>query len=155
VSDVQAIGILIGINKPLAESGMKSRRCDLTRGFIMRRPAIIGACRLATTSSIIMLLASAAQAQEASDVDRYYGPHMMWCGGGGYGMIFGPLFMIMGLAAVIALVVLLARRAGGPLNGPYATLPTPRTALDILKERFARGEIDKDEYEERRRILGG
>jgi len=29
-----------------------------------------------------------------------------------------------------------------------------RTPLDILRERFARGEIDKDEFEERRRVLG-
>jgi putative membrane protein len=29
------------------------------------------------------------------------------------------------------------------------------TSLDILKERFARGEIDKDEFEERRKVLEG
>jgi putative membrane protein len=30
-----------------------------------------------------------------------------------------------------------------------------RAALDILRERFARGEIDKNEFDERRRVLGG
>jgi putative membrane protein len=29
------------------------------------------------------------------------------------------------------------------------------TPLDILRERFARGEIDKDEFEERRKVLEG
>ena len=66
-------------------------------------------------------------------------------------MIFGPLFMILVLAAVIAVVVLLVRWAGGPWQ---QTPPPSRTPLDILKERFACGEIDKDEFEERRRVLG-
>jgi putative membrane protein len=81
---------------------------------------------------------------------------MMWWGGGGwYAMIFGPLFMILFLAVVIAAVALLVRWLGGPWPG---TMPHPvhpgRTPLDILKERFARGEIDKNEFEERRRVLG-
>ena len=83
-----------------------------------------------------------------------WGPHMMW--GWGYGMIFGPLFMILWLAVVIAVVVLLVRWLGGPWPGttPPHHPPPGRTPLDILKERFARGEIDKNEFEERRRVLG-
>jgi putative membrane protein len=69
-------------------------------------------------------------------------------------MIFGPLFMILVLAVVIAVVVLLVRGLGGPWHGVANYAPPGRTPLDILKERFARGEIDKEEFEERRRVLG-
>lgn len=104
----------------------------------------------------LALAPGAVWAQGASDPDRYaYGPRMMWWGGGGYGMIFGPLFMILVLAVVIAVVVLLVRGLGGPWQGAAPNHPPPgRTPLDILRERFARGEIDKSEYEERRRVLG-
>jgi putative membrane protein len=70
-------------------------------------------------------------------------------------MILGPLFMIFVLAVVIAIVVLLVRWLGGPWQAvaPRQTAPD-RAPLDILKERFARGEIDKAEFEERRRVLG-
>jgi putative membrane protein len=83
------------------------------------------------------------------------GHHMMW-GWGWYGMIFGPLFMILILAVVIAVAVLIVRSLGGPWQGaaPPHYPPPGRTPLDILKERFARGEIDKNEFEERRRVLG-
>ena len=89
-----------------------------------------------------------------------YGGHMMWGGGdwgGGYGMLIGPLFTILILVAVFAAVVLLVRWIGGPGHGAmhhHFASPPPRTPLDILKERFAKGEIDKEEYEERRRVLG-
>ena len=80
---------------------------------------------------------------------------MMW-GGGWYGMIFGPLLMIVVLAVVIAVAVLIVRSLGGPWYGaaPPHYPPPGRSPLDILKERFARGEIDKDEFEDRRRVLG-
>jgi putative membrane protein len=42
-----------------------------------------------------------------------YGPHMMWWGGGWFGMIFGPVLMIVGLAVAIALALVLGRWLGG------------------------------------------
>ena len=83
---------------------------------------------------------------------EFYGPHMMW--GGWYGMFFGPLMMIAFIAAVVILVVLAVRWLGGSGHGATPHTPPPvKTPIDILKERFARGEIDKDEFEERRRLL--
>ena len=108
----------------------------------------------ATVASIAFapVLASAAE----TPAEPYgWGPQMMW-GWGWYGMIFGPLFMILVLAVTVAVIVLLVRWLAGPWQGaapPHFGSPG-RRAIDILKERFARGEIDKNEFEERRRVLG-
>lgn len=112
---------------------------------------------LVQTVAGFFLLPGAAWAQAPSDAERYgWGPHMMGWGGGWYAMIFGPLFMIFFLAVLVAVVVMLVRWLGGPWQGTYPPhqIPPPRTPLDILKERFARGEIDKAEFEDRRRVLG-
>ena len=84
------------------------------------------------------------------------GPSMMGWGTGGYGMILGPLIMILVLAMIISAIVLLVRWLGGSWHaaGPPRHGPPAHTALDILKERYARGEIDKEEFEEHRRVLG-
>ena len=89
-----------------------------------------------------------AWAQQGS----YYDGHM---GGAWHGWFFGPLMMVLLLAAVVALVVLVLRWLGphGPSQGASPTAAGGRTAIDILKERFARGEIDREEFEERRRVL--
>jgi putative membrane protein len=72
-----------------------------------------------------------------------------------FGMMMGPIMFIVFLVIVILVVVPLIRWMGfGPpwWHGQH-TLPPSRTALDILNERYARGEIDKIEYEEKRRVI--
>ena len=83
----------------------------------------------------------------------HFGPHMMWNGGGWYGLFIGPILMIIFIGIVVAVVVLLVRWLGGSTSGISSSTASARDPLDILKEGFARGEIDKEEYEERRRVL--
>lgn len=67
-------------------------------------------------------------------------------------MFFGPLMMVLFVAALVIVVVLLVRWLGGMSHSLALPPPSGKTPLDLLKERFARGEID-EEYEERRQIL--
>lgn len=84
----------------------------------------------------------------AQEPDRYYGHHMMW-GGGWLGMVFGFLMMLLFVGAIAVVVVLAVRWIGGQ----QGTGSRSKAALDILSERFARGEIDRAEFEERKRAL--
>jgi putative membrane protein len=85
---------------------------------------------------------------------QYYGPSHMWDSQWGWGhMIFGSLTMVLVWGGIILVIVLLVRWLGTGPGGQHAPPPPSKTALDILKERFARGEIDKDEFEERKRLL--
>ena len=119
----------------------------------MRVALTVSGVAAAALSAATFMAPTLAWAQATAEPDRYYyGQHMMW-GGGWYGMVLGPVFMILVLFAVIAGVALVGRWFGAPWYGAHPP-PSARAPLDILKERFARGEIDKDEYEERRRVLG-
>lgn len=80
-----------------------------------------------------------------------------WHDGWGWGhMLFGTLMMIL---IGVALVVLVATgiRWAGTRSTPGAEDYAPGArAVDILEQRYARGEIDTEEFEERRRrILEG
>ena len=101
-------------------------------------------------ASLPVLMPAAALAQQSQG--PYYG-HPMW-DGGWHGWFFGPLMMILFFALVVAVVVLLVRWLGGGGHGIPMHFPPGKTPVDILKERYARGEIDKEEFEERRRVLG-
>ena len=100
-----------------------------------------------TLAGLTMPLAALAQGYS----DRPY----MWDRGWGWGhMIFGSVMMIALWGGVILLIVLAVRWLGGMGHGAHVPGSGGKTAIDILKERFARGEIDKAEFEERRRVLG-
>ncbi len=79
-----------------------------------------------------------------------------WMGWGG-GMWLGPIIFIAVTVLVIWLIVMAVRAFDGGGGGRVESGPpaggSGNRALDILDERFARGEIDREEYEERRRIL--
>lgn len=70
---------------------------------------------------------------------------MMW----GSGMGWGLLWMLMFWGAFIAGIVWLVTAATGPRDRTDGSA----TGRRVLDERFARGELSIDEYEQRRRVL--
>ena len=107
-----------------------------------------GAAALVSAAGI-----TAARAQP----QRGYGPGMMWDYGYGWAhMLFGTLMMILFVGGIVVLVALAVRRLSGSghLGGGGGPQPRGSTPLDVLKERYARGEIDTQEFEATRRVLG-
>lgn len=115
---------------------------------------------LAFLSLVLLALShpvpSLAQQTPAPTAPPYYAPywhgpgHMWWGDGGGFWW-GGPL-MILGWIAVGVIIFLLVRRSGDGRHPPHRGDPT-HSALQILNERFARGEIQKPEYEEKKAAI--
>ena len=106
---------------------------------------------IAIAIAIAIFLTAPASAQQGGNQD--YG-HRYW-DGPWHGWFMGPLVMTLLLVALVFAVVLLVRwfRSRGENRSTGDHRDIAKSPLDILKERFARGEIDKNEYEERRRVL--
>jgi len=90
--------------------------------------------------------------------DAWWGPFCGWTGGPGimenwgggwFGMIFMAAFWILLIVGLIYLVKWLVMSNRGRDFFPSSG----HRALDTLKERYARGEIDQKEFEERKRVL--
>ena len=117
--------------------------------------------------------AQQGQTTPTGPAEQYgYGYHhygYMW-GGPGWGwhpfMMVGPIFVVLAIIGMMVIFVWLVRWAtrGYPFYGhgfhhghggcPCCGGPgRGRAALDILDERFAKGEIEKAEYEEKRKLL--
>lgn len=111
-------------------------------------------------TTLSVLLASRVSA-DTSDIPGAngaygYGHGMMWGGDyhGGFDMIFGALFMILILVGIVVAVVYVLRLTTGHGMAPMAGQNGDK-AMDVLKDRFARGEIDAAEFAERKKLLQG
>lgn len=79
-----------------------------------------------------------------------FGMNGLWMGGG---WLFGVLIA----AGVVLLIVLLVRLVGGGAsrNTSYGQGPQAQgSARQLLDERYARGDLTTEEYQERVRVLG-
>ncbi len=67
--------------------------------------------------------------------------------GHGWGMGWGWIIGIFIIVAIIWFFVKSANQSSTPIQ------PGSKSALDILKERYAKGEIDKEEFTQRKKDL--
>lgn len=82
---------------------------------------------------------------------------MWWGNGMGWVWMIGMGLMMLlfwgGLIALVVLAVQALSRSSSRRSANEQEAATGKTALEIVKERYARGEISKAEYEEMRRDL--
>jgi len=121
--------------------------------------------RLLAFSVLIAPLQAVAQAQQQpSPPQNYYGPGPWHMGGYGYdgGWPFWGMFPMM-LLFLVLLVLVIAFLARGFMSTRHHWTPMSQdwadpthSALQILNERFAKGEIQRPEYDEKKAaILSG
>jgi len=91
-----------------------------------------------------------AQAQALADRSDYWGHGWGWSWGH---MLGGSLMMVLFWGGLILVIVLAVRGFGGRTSQGETPQRSGKSALEVLEDRFARGEIDKEEFEERKRVL--
>lgn len=82
-----------------------------------------------------------------------YGPfNHGWMFEGGVGMLFGAFWMILMWGIPFLLIIALLKYLFAKPRGTdeREARPEQKTPLDILKESYARGEIGRDEYLQKR-----
>lgn len=96
-------------------------------------------------SGLIFFSPSHALAQSGRYNDWRMGPEMMGSWGmGGFGMIFMMIFWVLAIVGLVFLIKWLIQTAIGQKGKVH---DDSSSAIDILKKRYAGGEIDKAEFE--------
>ena len=99
------------------------------------------------TCSNLILLPSAQRGEPYP-----WGPGMM--GNWGYGMMgwFGPIMMLVFWGLIIVALILLIRWLWG-VSQSKTEVKGSESPMDILKRRYASGEIDREEFEQKKQDL--
>jgi putative membrane protein len=100
-----------------------------------------------TTISCLVAGTGAAFADSGFGYGGYGNHPMMWGN-----MFIGPMMMLLMIVVVVAAAIFVLKLFGHGGQGNGST--THDRALAVLGERFAKGEIDKTEYEDRKKTLG-
>jgi putative membrane protein len=125
--------------------------------MVRRLSALLMSCVIV----IMQALPAAAQTQPSAppQPSQWYGPGpWMWSDGFGWQYWWICPLMMLFMIVVFAAIFFAVRRSGN--GGSHGWEPpwqgSSRSALQILSERFARGEIQRDEYEDKKAsILSG
>jgi putative membrane protein len=109
---------------------------------------------LYTMIFVVFLLIPVARDQAYAQTGQYggwgMGPGMM----GGYGMgWFGSILIIVFWILILVGLIFLIRWLIQSTGRHKTTGNGSNRALEILKERYARGEIDKEEFESKKKDL--
>lgn len=90
-------------------------------------------------SLLILFLLFSLNVYANGDSSPFFGwPNMMM---GGWGVMFMGIFFLLFIGLIVYLIVISTKRT------PSEVSFKENTSLEILKKRYARGEINKEEYD--------
>ena len=120
-----------------------------------RLSELLISCFILTVQPLLAL--AQTQSPTAPQSPSWYGPGPAWMWGDGYGWRYWwicPLMMLF-MIVVFGVIFFIVRRSrnDSPLRWEPPWRSPSHAALQVLNERFARGEIQKDEYEEKRAAI--
>ena len=108
--------------------------------------------RMTSVACSISIAAQTAIAQGTADDAQWR--IYLWNGHLGYAILVGLIMLLLFAGAIGVIAWIVCRIINGHPQSAEATGPVRLSPRQILEERFARGEIDRTEFEDRKRSLG-